>query len=95
VLDAVKLVESGYAPLCHGVWVIQSSHAVQLRRLMQDRGLTRQQAEQRLDAQPDTAPKLAVATEIIRNDGTLTELREAVAAAWQRFLDANPGSQRQ
>lgn len=94
VLDAVKLVESGYAPLCHGVWVVQSPREVQLRRLMETRGMSQAQAEQRLAAQPPAGPKLAVATEVIRNAGTLDQLRGDVAAAWQRFLDANPGSQR-
>jgi dephospho-CoA kinase len=94
VLDAVKLVESGYAPLCHGVWVVQCSRDVQLRRLMQDRGLTRMQAEQRLDVQPSMEPRLSVATEVIHNDGPLEQLGREVAIAWQRFLDANPGSER-
>lgn len=94
VLDAVKLVESGYAPLCHGVWVVQSPREIQLRRLMETRGMSQAQAEQRLAAQPPAGPKLAVATEVIRNAGTLDQLRGDVAAAWQRFLDANPGSQR-
>jgi dephospho-CoA kinase len=94
VLDAVKLVESGYAPLCHGVWVLQCARDVQLRRLTRDRGMTLEQAEQRLAAQPPAEPKLAVATEIIRNDGTLEALRRDVAAAWERFLAANPGSER-
>lgn len=93
VLDAVKLVESGYAPLCHGVWVTQCTRDTQLRRLMQDRGLSQSQAEQRLMAQTPAAPKLAVATEVLHNDGTLDDLREAVAAAWRRFLVANPGAE--
>jgi dephospho-CoA kinase len=94
VLDAVKLVESGYAPLCHGIWVVECPHDVQLRRLVETRGMTMAQAEQRLGAQPPAEPKLAVATEVIANDGTLDRLRSAVAAAWQRFLDTNPGSER-
>jgi dephospho-CoA kinase len=94
VLDAIKLVESGYAPLCHGVWVVQTTREMQLHRLAQDRGLTQEQAEQRLAAQPPAAPKLAMATEILRNDDSLEQLRAAVGDAWQRFLDANPGSQR-
>ncbi len=86
VLDAVKLVESGYAPLCHAVWVVESPEAIQYERLITQRGLTPDQARARLAAQPPLAPKVAVATEVIHNDGTLERLREQVSPAWLRFL---------
>jgi dephospho-CoA kinase len=85
ILDAIKLVEAGYAPFCQGVWVVECPEAVQLQRLMQTRGLTEAQAVARLGAQPSLEPKRAVATEVIRNDGSLDALRAQVSAAWQRF----------
>lgn len=85
VLDAVKLVESGYAPLCHAVWVVECPEEVQFERLVTQRGLLPDQARARLAAQPPLAPKLAVAKEVIRNDGTLDQLRAQVTAAWRRF----------
>jgi dephospho-CoA kinase len=86
VLDAIKLVESGYAPLCHGLWVVECPEAVQLRRQVEQRGLTEAQARARLAAQPPLAPKLAVASAVIHNDGTLDHLRRQVEDAWQMFL---------
>ncbi len=85
VLDAIKLVESGYAPFCHGVWLVTCPPEVQLRRLMEHRGLSRQEAEQRLAAQPSLDEKRAIATEIIDNSGSLDALRAQVTAAWERF----------
>lgn len=85
VLDAIKLVESGYAPLCHGVWLVTSPVEVQLQRLMTTRGLSETEARQRLNAQPPLEPKRAVATEVIDNSGSLDELREQVTGAWDRF----------
>lgn len=85
VLDAVKLVESGYAPLCHAVWVVECPEEVQYERMVTQRGLSPEQARARLTSQPPLAPKLAVAKEIIHNDGTLEDLRTQVTAAWQRF----------
>lgn len=85
VFDAIKLVESGYAPLCDGVWLVTCSEQAQLRRLMTSRGLTETDARQRIAAQPDIAPKRTAATEIINNDGTLDDLRREVTAAWERF----------
>jgi dephospho-CoA kinase len=85
VLDAVKLVEAGYAPFCQGVWVVTCPEAVRLQRLMETRGLTEAQARARLSAQPALEPKLALATEVIHNDGSLDALRAQITAAWQRF----------
>lgn len=85
VLDAIKLVESGYAPLCHGVWVVTCPPEMQLRRMIEQRGMTEAEARARLDAQPPIEPKLALATEVIDNSGTLDDLRQQVTAAWGRF----------
>jgi dephospho-CoA kinase len=85
VLDAIKLVESGYAPLCHAVWLVESVPEVQLRRLIETRGLTEEEAQARLAAQPPLESKRAAATEILHNDGSLEDLRQQVAAAWERF----------
>lgn len=90
VLDAIKLVESGYASLCHAVWVVECPEAIQFRRLVEQRGLTAEQARMRLAAQPPMGPKLAAATEVIHNDGTLDDLRAQVTAAWQRFVASLP-----
>lgn len=86
VLDAVKLVESGYGPLCHGLWLVTCPYEVQLRRLIESRGLSEAEARLRLDAQPELESKRAIATEIIDNGGSLEALRAQVTAAWQRFV---------
>jgi dephospho-CoA kinase len=90
VLDAVKLVESGYAPLCHAVWVVTCPEEVQFRRLVEQRGLSPEEARARLAAQPPLAPKLAVATAVIQNDASLDRLRAQVAAAWEQFRATLP-----
>lgn len=85
ILDAIKLVESGYAPICHGVWLVTCPPEVQLHRLMTTRGLTETEAQQRIAAQPPLEPKRAAATEIIDNSGSLDDLRQQVTQAWARF----------
>lgn len=92
VLDAIKLIESGYAPFCHGIWVVRCSPEVQLQRLIQQRNMSEDEARMRLAAQPPLEPKLAVATEIIDNDGSLDDLQRQVTAAWQRFQASLPSS---
>jgi dephospho-CoA kinase len=86
VLDAVKLVESGYASLCHGLWVVTCPPETQLQRLIETRGLSEAEARLRLNAQPPIEPKRAVATEVIDNSGSLDDLRRQVNAAWARYL---------
>ena len=90
VLDAIKLIESGYAPLCHGIWIVRSTPAIQLRRLIEDRGMSEEEARVRLAVQPPLEPKLPLATEIIDNNGTLDELRQQVTAAWESFVASLP-----
>lgn len=90
VLDAIKLIESGYAALCHGIWIVRCSPATQLRRLMQERGMSEEEARVRLAVQPPLEPKLPLATEVIDNNGTLDDLQQQVTAAWERFLASLP-----
>lgn len=85
VLDAVKLVESGYAQLCAGVWVVTCPEDEQYRRLRENRGLSEREARSRLAAQPPMQPKLAAASEVIANANDLSALHAQVAAAWERF----------
>lgn len=90
VLDAIKLIESGYAPICHGIWIVTCSPEVQLQRLMQQRGMNEAEARARLAAQPPIEPKLSQATEVIENNGSLEDLQREVSAAWARFLASLP-----
>jgi dephospho-CoA kinase len=86
VLDAIKLVESGYGQLCHGLWLVTCPPEVQMRRLIEMRGLTEAEARTRLAAQPSIEGKRELASEVIENGGSLEELRRQVTAAWERFI---------
>jgi dephospho-CoA kinase len=90
VLDAVKLVESGYAALCHGLWIVTCPPQTQLQRLMTTRGMSEAEARSRLAAQPPMEPKLSLASAVIDNSGTLDDLRRQVTAAWNAFLASLP-----
>ena len=84
-LDAIKLVESGYAPFCHGLWIITCPPEIQFQRLTQQRGLSAEEARARLAAQPPIEAKLPLATAVIHNDGSLESLRQQVTEAWRAF----------
>lgn len=83
VLDVPLLVEAGVQGGYEAVVVVACDPETQVRRLVEQRGATEAEARARLDAQAPLQEKLAVATHVIWNDGTLAELREradAVAA---------------
>lgn len=89
-LDAIKLVESGYAPFCHGLWIVTCPEEIQMQRLTQQRGLSEEEARARIAAQPPIEAKLPLATAVIHNDGSLDSLRQQVTDAWRAFVASLP-----
>jgi dephospho-CoA kinase len=70
--------------MCDEVWVVTCDPERQRGRLMARNGLTREEADRRIVAQPSVSEKIARADVVIANDGTLDELRERVRTAWMR-----------
>lgn len=85
VVEAIKLIESGFDRLCDQVWVTYAPEDVQLRRLMMKRGLSRDAALQRILAQPPQEDKVKRADVVIRNDGSFEDTWGQVLAAWKRL----------
>ena len=83
VIEAIKLLESDLAPLCDEIWVTTCPEELQLERLMTTRGLSREEAELRIRAQPPQEEKLAVADVVIDTSGTLEETRRQVRRVWE------------
>jgi dephospho-CoA kinase len=82
------LVETGGAERFDRVLVVDVDPAVQLARLQSRDGSTRIEAERILAAQATRASRLAVAHDVIRNDGDLAALRDQVAALHRRYVEA-------
>jgi dephospho-CoA kinase len=82
VVEAIKLIEAGMHRLYDALWVVTAPRPLQIARLMSARGLTKKEAEMRIDAQPPQEKKSALADVVIVNDGNLDELRDKVEAAW-------------
>ncbi|MFV9505853.1 MAG: dephospho-CoA kinase [Oscillochloridaceae bacterium umkhey_bin13] len=86
VIDAIKLIESGWINECDQVWVVTCPEAQQVERMMQTRGLSEPEARQRIAAQPPQESRLNHATVVIDNGGTQATTRTQVDAAWQGVL---------
>ncbi|MBF6673397.1 MULTISPECIES: dephospho-CoA kinase [Glutamicibacter] len=88
VEDIPLLVESGQAGKFDAVIVVQSPPAERIRRMVQDRGWTRQDAESRMAAQASDEQRAAVADYLLENSGTLEELEAQVAALYRQLAPA-------
>ena len=53
VIEAIAFIRSGLISVCDELWVVHAEPEQQIRRLMETRGLTRQEAQARLDSQKD------------------------------------------
>ncbi len=99
VIEAIKLLESDLRAACDSVWVTTAPPDVQLKRLMQARGMSEAEARQRITAQPPQAQKTAAAQVVIQNAGTFTETWKQVSAAYQKIspeaVEAAPAASRQ
>jgi len=84
VVEAIKLIESGMHRTYDSLWVVTAPRSVQIARLMENRGLTREEAVLRVDAQPPQTEKAALADVVIVNDGSLDDLWAKVKEAWAK-----------
>lgn len=85
VHDVPLLVETGRAARYDVVVVVDTSPQNQVDRLLSHRGMTAAEARARIAAQASRERRLAVADEVIANDGTLEDLRAQVDRLWGRL----------
>lgn len=89
VIEAIKLIEAGYAEECDEVWLVTCDPDTQRRRLV-GRGSTPVEADQRIAAQGDVAARLATqATRLIDSSGTEEAARRRVEEAWKAALEGS------
>jgi dephospho-CoA kinase len=78
VHDIPLLAEGGRAGSFDAVVVVDAPVDLQVERMVDDRGWTRQEAESRIGAQATREARLTIATHVIDNSGTLDDLRRQV-----------------
>jgi dephospho-CoA kinase len=80
VHDIPLLAEAGLAGAFDAVIVVDAPAEVQIERMMRERGWTRDEAEARIAAQASRDDRLAIATHVVDNTGSLQDLRDRVRA---------------
>ena len=78
VHDIPLLAESGRADTFDAVVVVDVPADLQVERMVRDRGWTEAEARSRMAAQASREDRLAIATHVIDNTGTLEDLRARV-----------------
>ena len=73
------------------VVVVDAKAETRLQRLIQLRGMTREEAAHRLNSQASDAERLAVADVVIDNNGTVDETLQQVDALWAKAQHAVGG----
>lgn len=81
VIDAPTLYETEHLlAICSKVVVVAAEEKKQIERMLARDGLSEEQARDRIKAQLPVEDKAARASVVIRNNGTLDELRQAAGA---------------
>lgn len=86
VQDVPLLVETGQAGAFDLVVVVEAPREERIRRMVEDRGMSREDAEARIAAQATDEQRRAAADVVIVNDADLERLRSATRQVWDRFL---------
>jgi dephospho-CoA kinase len=90
VIEAIKLLNSPLIENCDTVWVVTTSEENQLNRLITKRGMSVEDAKQRMEAQSPQALKAAQADVLIKNDGSIEDAWKQVQAGWNQLFPHYP-----
>lgn len=86
VMEAVNLMEPGYARWCNQTWLIGVDDDIARQRLIDTRGMSEAEANQRLASMVPLQVRAPGADWVYKNNGTLDDLRAAVNAELDRIL---------
>ena len=92
LLDAPLLIEAGAYDSVDLIVVVTASPEVQLQRILarssaQNRPLTENEAQARIDSQMPLSEKVKYADVVIENSGTLEELNKQVDQLWTQLMN--------
>lgn len=88
VHDIPLLAETGQAGAFDAVVVVDVPVETQVRRMVEQRGMTPEDAEARVRAQAGREQRLAVATHVVENTGTFEDLRDRVTEVFEELVPA-------
>lgn len=84
VLEVPLLFEAKMEEEVDEIWVVSASGPTQMQRIMERNGMTTTEAQSRIKAQMSLAEKIAQADVVIKNEGTIADLRKQVETLLKR-----------
>ncbi|MBR5453893.1 MAG: dephospho-CoA kinase [Clostridia bacterium] len=87
VIDAPQLYESGFDSQCAHVIAVIADEEIRINRIMERDGLSREQAERRINAQNSDEYFVSRADFVIYNNGSVNALRDQVAEILSTIVD--------
>lgn len=94
-VEAIKLLEGPLKDAVDQIWVTFCSPYTQIERLTRYRGLTIDEARQRVQAQGAQEAKIAAADVVIDTNGELSATQAQFEQAWAQLLAAPHAQERQ
>jgi len=85
VYDVPLLVDAGRADEFDMIVVVNASTETRVSRMMQLRGMTRDEAMHRINSQATDTERLAIADVVIDANGTLAQTLEQADALWEKL----------
>lgn len=90
VVEAALLIEAGLRKLVDIVIVVKAGRRLQVRRVVEERGTTPQEAAARIARQMSIREKMRYADIVVDNRGNLDQTKKQVEGIWQKLLQKNP-----
>lgn len=82
VVEAAVLLEAGWDALVDEVWVVVATADLATERVVRERGLDPEDVRRRIASQLSDDERVRRADCVVRNAGSIEDLRTAVAKAW-------------
>ncbi|MGH3443182.1 MAG: dephospho-CoA kinase [Nitriliruptorales bacterium] len=87
VVDVPLLVEAGVDRGYEAIVVVTAPEDTRVARVVESRGMTTDEARDRIGSQASDDERIAVATHVVDNAGDLDALRQAVDGVWRDLVE--------
>ena len=82
IVEAAVLIEAGWESLFDEIWVVAADEEEIISRLASRNGLSREDAQKRINSQMTSIERSAYGDVIINNTGSVEDLKENVESLW-------------
>ncbi len=86
VVDVALPVKDGFLDVCDEIWCVMASFETRIKRLKVRDAFDEKQIINRIDSQPSDDYYIKIADKVLRNEGSIENLRYAVIRFWEDFM---------